>query len=69
MLNESESSEILIPENNAVENSVDFDESDLATKKDMEEHENLKHESESGEIEIKLEVFTLVDIENYVLKA
>ena len=34
----------------------------------MEEHENLKHESES-EIEIKLEVFTIVDVENDVLRA
>ena len=71
VFNESESSEIDIPENNAVENSVDCDESGLVTLKEnnLEEHENLKHESESGEIEIKLEVFTLVETENDVLKA
>ena len=63
--------EITILEENIVENSVQCDKCDFSaqSEKDLNEHKLLKHESENKEIEIKLDVFTLVDFDNDVLKA
>ena len=65
LLNKTDSSE------QAVEDSVQCDQSGVVIQNESEkqEHRNLEHENEREEIEIKLEVFTLVDIENDVLEA
>ena len=54
-----------------MENSVKCDQCDFSAQneKDLNEHKHINHESDDEEIEMKLDVFTLVDFENYVLKA
>ena len=61
---------IVISEEEIVVNSIQCDKCDFLAPSEnvLTEHKNSKHEQDNEEIEIKLEVFALVDFENDVLK-
>ena len=68
---DSNSPEIVISEDNIVENSFQCDKCEFLapSEENLNDHKHLKHEHDTEEIEIKLDVFALVDFENDVLQA